>query len=184
PIPDSAWDRALAAVHEEVANLPETLRVPFVLCCLEGKSVSEAAEQVGCKLGTFSSRLTRAKDAILTRLETRGLTLGVIAAVGLTAPPANAVARAAAVARPGFVVPNSILELSQGVIGMSMKPVKILAAAVILVCGLGLGVGSRWASNAGAQQLPPKPPPTTVDLEAKIKQLQAELQALRLQAEA
>ena len=30
-VPDSAWDRALAAVHEEVAKLPETQRVPFVL---------------------------------------------------------------------------------------------------------------------------------------------------------
>src|SRR5262249_15903960 len=62
-VPESAWDRALSAVHEEVVELPENLRVPFVLCCLEGKGVSEAAEHVGCKLGTFSSRLTRAKDA-------------------------------------------------------------------------------------------------------------------------
>ena len=46
-VPDSAWDRALAAVHEEVAKLPDTLRVPFVLCCLEGKGQTEAAEQLG-----------------------------------------------------------------------------------------------------------------------------------------
>ncbi|MGL4554728.1 MAG: RNA polymerase sigma factor, partial [Gemmataceae bacterium] len=29
-VPESAWDRAMAAVHEEVAKLPEALRVPFV----------------------------------------------------------------------------------------------------------------------------------------------------------
>ena len=163
-IPESAWDRALAAVHQEAAQLPETLRVPFVLCCLEGKGVSDAAEQVGCKIGTFSSRLTRAKDLILARLEARGLTLGVVAAVGLTSPPADVVAKAAAVAQSGFVVPNSILQLSQGVIGMSMKPVKMLAAAVILTCGLGLGVGSRWMGRADA-------PPTAArktDLAAEV----------------
>src|SRR5439155_10489460 len=87
-IPDSAWDRALAAVHEEVGTLPETLRVPFVLCCLEGKGVTEAAEQLGWKLGTFSGRLTRAKDALLAKLDARGLTLGVMAGLGLGTPPA------------------------------------------------------------------------------------------------
>ena len=53
-VPDSAWDRALAAVHEEVAKLPETQRVPFVLCCLEGIGVTEAADRLGWKLGTLS----------------------------------------------------------------------------------------------------------------------------------
>src|SRR5262245_19757882 len=113
-IPESAWDRALVAVHEETAQLPEMLRVPFVLCCLEGKSVSDAAEQVGCKLGTFSSRLTRAKDLLMGRLEARGLTLGVVAAVGLASPSAEALARAKAVAQSGFVASSSILQLSQG----------------------------------------------------------------------
>ena len=82
-VPDSAWDRALAAVHEEVAKLPDTLRVPFVLCCLEGIGVTEAAERLGWKLGTLSGRLTRAKDAVLLKLEARGFTLGVVATVGV-----------------------------------------------------------------------------------------------------
>src|SRR5262245_45942019 len=73
-VPDSAWDRALAAVHEEVARLPEALRVPFVLCILEGKSVTEAAGHLGWKVSTLSARLGRAKEALLTRLQSRGLT--------------------------------------------------------------------------------------------------------------
>src|SRR5205823_8404046 len=101
----------------------------------EGKGVSDAAQLAGCNLGTFSSRLTRAKNVILARLEARGLTLGVVAAVGLTRPPADAMARAAAVAGPSFVIPSSILHLSQGVIGMSVKSTKILAAALLLTCG-------------------------------------------------
>src|SRR5262249_3524257 len=102
----------------------------------------------------------------------------------LTSPPADAVARAAAIAQAGFVVRSSILELSQGVIGMSMKSVKMLVAAVLLTCGLGLGVGSRWMANADAQQPQPKAPATKAELEAEIKRLQAELERVRLMAEA
>lgn len=187
-IAESAWDRALAAVHEEVAKLPDALRVPFVMCCLEGKGVTEAAEQIGWKLGTFSGRLTRAKDAILARLDARGLTLGVVAAVGLSAPPSTALARAASMAKVGIVIPNSILQLSQGVIGMSMKSIKVLAATV-MVCGL--GIGTSWLATAEAQVLPGKSapaknsPPATPDPNAEIKRLRDELdQALQRAAEA
>ena len=72
PVPDAAWDAALAAVHEEVARLPDALRVPFVLCCLEGRGVTEAAARLGWKLGTLSGRLTRAKQAVLARLGRSG----------------------------------------------------------------------------------------------------------------
>jgi RNA polymerase sigma factor (sigma-70 family) len=172
-VPDSAWDRALAAVHEEAAKLPETLRVPFVLCCLEGRGVTEAAGQLGWKLGTFSGRLTRAKDALLARLDARGLTLGAVAGVGLATPPATAIAKAAALAQVGSVVPNSILQLTQGVIGMSMKSFKVLAAAVLLTCGLGLGAGTGWVATADAQATLP---PDKVEAE---KRLQERLAALR-----
>ncbi len=177
-VPDSAWDRAMSAVHEEVGTLPETLRLPFVLCCLEGKGVTEAAEQLGWKLGTFSGRLTRAKDALLTRLNARGLAIGVVAVIGLAAPSKSAVAKAAALTQIGFVVPRSVLQLTQGVIGMSMTSSKLLAV-VLLTCGLGLSVGTGWIATADAQppanQLPPK-----VDPEAEIRRLQAELEKARL----
>lgn len=172
-VPESAWDRALAAVHEEAGRLPEPLRVPFVLCCLEGKCVTEAAEQVGWKLGTFSGRLTRAKDAVLARLDARGLTLGAVAGLGLMSPPAAAVARAAALARTGGIIPSSVLQLSQGVIGMSATSFKVLAA-VLLTGGLGIGARSGWVATAEAQP-PAKPAPAKADPAAELKRLQAEL---------
>ncbi len=170
-VPESAWDRALAAVHEEAAKLPETLRLPFVLCCLEGKSVTESAEQLGWKLGTFSGRLTRAKDAVLAKLDARGLTLGGVAAVSLAVPPAVLVAKTSALAQVGFAVPLTILQLSQGAIGMSMTSVKMLAATVLLTCGLGLSVGTGWLATADAQTaIPTKAAPTKKDAEAELKQ--------------
>ncbi len=87
PVPDSAWDQAFAAVHDELAKLPDTLRVPFVLCVLEGKGTTDAAAQLGLKVGTLSSRLSRAKQTLLERLSARGLTAG-LAAVGASSTPA------------------------------------------------------------------------------------------------
>jgi RNA polymerase sigma factor (sigma-70 family) len=178
-VPDSAWDRALSAVHEEAGALPDTLRLPFVLCCLEGKGVTEAAEQLGWKLGTFSGRLTRAKDAILVRLNARGLTIGVVAGLGLAAPPATAVAKAVAQTQIGFVVPPSVLQLTQGVIGMTMTSSKLIAA-VLLTCGLGLGASSGWMATADAQP-PVNPVLPGANPEAEVKRLQAELEIARQQ---
>ena len=91
---DTAWDETLAAVHEEVNRLPEMLRTPFVLCCLQGKSTSAAAADLGLKLGTFSARLSRAKKAVLDALAKRGCAsvaaVAAMAGVSVSAPPALA----------------------------------------------------------------------------------------------
>jgi hypothetical protein len=168
-VADSAWDRALAAVHEEAGKLPESLRTPFVLCCLEGKGVTEAAEQLGWKLGTFSGRLTRAKNTVLARLDARGLTIGAVAGLGLSTPPAAAVAKAAALVQAGAIVPKSILQLTQGVLGMNATSFKVLAAAVVFIGGLGINAGTVWVATADAQQ-PNTPAPSTRNLEAEVMQ--------------
>jgi RNA polymerase sigma factor (sigma-70 family) len=182
-VPDSAWDRALAAVHEEAGMLPESLRTPFVLCCLEGKGVTEAAEQLGWKLGTFSARLTRAKNAVLAKLDARGLTLGAVAGLGLSTAPAAAVAKAAALVQAGVIVPKSILQLTQGVLGMNATSFKVLAAAVVLIGGLGINAGTVWVATADAQQ-PNTPAPSRRNLEAEVKQLQDELNKAKAEAAA
>jgi hypothetical protein len=156
-VPDSAWDRALAAVHEEAACLPETLRLPFILCCLEGKGVSEAAAQLRWKVGTLSARLARAKDAVLTRLGRRGLTLGAVAGLSLAIPPSALLAKTVALPRAAGVVSGSLLHLTKGVIGMSTNSVKLLAAAMVLACGIGLGVGTGWVGVAKAQPAAKEP---------------------------
>ncbi len=180
-VPDSAWDRALAAVHEEVAGLPDTLRVPFVLCCLEGRGQTEAAEQLGWKLGTLSGRLTRAKNAVLERLSARGLTLGVLATVGMAAVPADVSAKAFGLGQIGYAVPSSVLQLSSGVIGMSINKVKLLAAGVLAACGLAVSGGAGWVASAGAQSaLAPAKAQNPAD---RVKQLEAELQRAKAEAE-
>jgi RNA polymerase sigma factor (sigma-70 family) len=158
PVADSAWDAALAAVHEEVCRLPESLRVPFVLCCLEGKGVTEAATQLGWKLGTLSARLTRAKQTLIDRLASRGLPAAVAGAVAVTGgaasaePPVLIAARAVELAFTVGPVSPTILSLAHGVTGMTLYRTKLFAAAVLLAGGLTAGVGSGWLATAAAQQ--------------------------------
>jgi RNA polymerase sigma factor (sigma-70 family) len=181
-VPDSLWDRAFAAVHEEVFKLPETLRVPFVLCILEGKSVTEAAEQLGWKLSTLSGRLLRAKYSLLSRLDARGITAGSVAALGCiaTSAPAEVLAKTSRLVHRGVIVSSSILQLSQGVIGMSAYQVKLLAAVVLLAIGLGIGSRSGWLASAEAQQATPAEKLTP---DEKVRRLEQQLAQARAEAE-
>ena len=62
-------------LHEEVASLPEKLRMPIVLCYLEGLTAEAAAQQLGCPRGTVLSRLSRARERLRERLTRRGVSL-------------------------------------------------------------------------------------------------------------
>jgi hypothetical protein len=142
----------MVAVHEELHQLSEALRVPFILCCLEGKGTTEAAEQLGMKLGTFSARRTRAKQKLVERLSARGVTAGVVALTALVGSaaktPARVIERAIDVATMAGSVPANILSLTHGVLGMSLLNVKLLSAAVLVSCGLAAGVSGVWTANA------------------------------------
>ena len=137
PVPDSAWDSMLATVHKEIAQLPEKLRVPLVLCCMEGQGVTEAAQSVGLKLGTFSSRLTQAKQLLLYRLTRRGLSITAAGLSIITISQASAISPAhyqlaLQLLQRGAVSPL-ITSLCHGVVVMYTR--MQLAAAVTVLLG-------------------------------------------------
>lgn len=76
--------RRIALVHEEIRALPEKYRVPLVLHHLEGWGEPEVARMLGCKLGTISGRLNRARRMLKERLESRGACEAAGAATMLT----------------------------------------------------------------------------------------------------
>ena len=65
-------------LDEEIASLSETLRAPFVLCCLENQSSAEAAQQLGLQEGTVRNRVGRARKRLQERLTRRGVSLTAV----------------------------------------------------------------------------------------------------------
>jgi RNA polymerase sigma-70 factor (ECF subfamily) len=56
-------------VWAAVLDLPAEFREAVVLCELEERSYDEAAEMIGCPIGTIRSRLHRGKALLMARLE-------------------------------------------------------------------------------------------------------------------
>src|SRR5919204_2562195 len=63
----------LEVLHEEVARLPERYRLPLILCHLEGRTVEEAASQLGWTPGSVKGRLERGRKRLHARLVRRGV---------------------------------------------------------------------------------------------------------------
>jgi RNA polymerase sigma factor (sigma-70 family) len=58
----------LRDIDRALATLPDEQREAVVLVMVEGYAYKEAAEIVGCPVGTLNSRLVRGRDALLSRL--------------------------------------------------------------------------------------------------------------------
>lgn len=161
PMSEAAWDLWQEAVHAEIDRLPDSLRVAFVLCVLQGVRQGEAARRLGWKLGTVSGRVCKAKQALAAAIERRGLTgaagLAGVTGAGMLAAPLSAglVARATMVIRPavgpGSGISATVHELARGATGGVMSKTKLLAAAVLAGALTVASVGTQTGGVAEAQ---------------------------------
>lgn len=69
PVSGGQEERAmLGDVQEALSRLPDAQREAVLLVMVEGWSYQEAADIVGCPVGTLTSRLVRGRDALLGML--------------------------------------------------------------------------------------------------------------------
>ena len=153
-----------AALHEEVARLPERYRVPVVLCELEGLTYEEVARRMSCPVGTIGVRLFRARERLRSRLIRRGivpsaaLLEAVLGAEGASAlmpvTLIDSTVRGAAMFAAGdsamACVSASTINLTHAVLGlMALARLKLATTPVLLVAlagGLGWVGGHRQTS--------------------------------------
>lgn len=72
-----AKSQTSTAVWRAVLSLPEHYRETVVLCDLHGMTYAEAADAIGCAIGTIRSRLHRAHDILSKKLQTSAAAQGI-----------------------------------------------------------------------------------------------------------
>jgi RNA polymerase sigma factor (sigma-70 family) len=151
PLDELTFREVRAIVAEELARLPERLRVPLVLHYWEGATHAEIASRLECSISTAKRRLDAGRERLGVRLVRRGFTgAGVLAALAALATSqvtartplprsfAEAIATGAAGARGAVSAGGA--ELLRGTV--SATPAKFLAvAACVLILGVGLSLG-------------------------------------------
>jgi hypothetical protein len=175
PALSAACQELQVLLDEEIERLSETLRAPFVYCCLENKSSAEAAKQLGLEEGTVRVRLSRARKVLQERLTQRGVSLTAVLAAAtigtngasaaslssLVIPTAQAATQiAAGQAVAAGTISTKVATLAEGVLN-AMFLTKLRTGVVVLfaiaLAGTGTGVltYSRLAASltGGASQI-------------------------------
>jgi RNA polymerase sigma factor (sigma-70 family) len=151
--PERGGEELLQAIDRELERLPEKLRLPVVLCDLEGHSLREAARQLGLPDATLANRLRLARRRLAARLREHGVTpetsLAPMLLVGATPAGPDLIAAACSAPRPS-------LFLTLG----AWKTMRLIPFVALVLAGAGvawLAPAVKGPPVGGAVQAAPPP---------------------------
>jgi RNA polymerase sigma factor (sigma-70 family) len=142
-VPDLSWREASAVLHEELNRLPDRLRMPILLCHLEGKSREDAAAELGLSPGAVKGLLERGRLRLKNRLERRGLTfsVGLMSAVATqSAAQGTPSERCLDSTVPQILdgtLPPTIHQIAQGFQTMTTLKTVLLTSTLLAACLFG-----------------------------------------------
>jgi RNA polymerase sigma factor (sigma-70 family) len=159
PRPRDSIDLA-AVLDQEIARLPERLRMAIVLCELQGRTRREAARELGVAEGTIASRVARGRVLLATRLARHGFPVSAVALVAAFSSEAVSASLVAATVKTalGTATTGAVPMLAQGVMkAMLLNRLRNTVAVVLMACFACLGLGMFAGSpNASGQPEPAK----------------------------
>jgi RNA polymerase sigma factor (sigma-70 family) len=158
-----------AVLDDSLSRLPERYRIPLVLHYLEGKTVQQTAEEIGCPCGTVSGRLNRGKELLRQSMARRGVALsGALVPAVLERAGSTATMRALLAAATVQAVQSTgdhatvTASVSPGALALADSATRRLARwkiATALVLMIGFAVVSVGLAR---QQIPPPASPPAI----------------------
>jgi RNA polymerase sigma factor (sigma-70 family) len=157
---EMTWPEVQRALHEELNGLSERYRQPLTLCYLQGRTLEEAAAQLGLGKSTLKVRLERGRAVLRARLVGRGLgTAGVLLAAAwpgaaeaglpatLLGSTTSAALAVAAGQTPAAAAAARVADWTAG--GLKAMRITKLTRIVAVVAVLALaGSGAGWLAYA------------------------------------
>jgi RNA polymerase sigma factor (sigma-70 family) len=160
----------LRLVDEEIERLPKVLRLPVILCCLDGKARDEAAELVGCSTAALKSRLERGRQVLRERLKRGGIELpAAFLVLSLSSGQVSATLRERALLAALSAPPHEVATLASAA-GLALSAKMTLSVLCLAAVGA-LCLGTMGATKAEPPNdassapagLPPERPVTALD---------------------